>query len=211
VKRITATLVVLALLIAACGGDDAGSDDTTATTAAGTSSTTATTEASTTTAAETTTTTEAETTTTTEALSGPDAFIAMSADNVGEYTGRWDNATFGSSGDLYINVLEANTEAGFVLIQVDVDGFAFGAEDPDLFVVEISTAGEGFFVGFTSFLGSDAVFEPDLENGTFTLVAEPPLLGGMTLEIEGTMTPDGFSGTYVIPGLADGSWGVEPA
>lgn len=199
-RRTASALFVLALVAAACGGGDGTTNDTTGDTTGPEPTTGSTAGTTTTTAA---TTTQAD-------MSGPEAFIAASAANVGEYEGQWDNATFGSSGALYINVLEANTDAGFVLVQVDVDGFAFGAEDPELFVVEIFTNGDALAVGFTSFLGDDPVFEPDLDNGTFTMVAMPPLLGGMTLEIEGTMTPGGFSGTYVIPGLADGTWGVEP-
>lgn len=205
-RRMTVTAVALVLVFAACGDDDTTGQGDTTTTAAS-SSTTATTAATTTTAAPTT----SEATTTTEALSPSAAFIAGAVDTLGEYTGQWNNATFGSSGALYVNVIEVNTEVGFVLVQVDIDGFAFGEEDPELFVVEISTAGpEDLFVGFTTFLGGDAEFEID-EVGNFELKATPPLLGGMTLEVKGFWDGEGFGGTYEIPGLADGTWGVLPS
>jgi hypothetical protein len=198
-RKIAPLMLALALVVAACGDDD-GADDTTATT---TGDTTATTQAATTTTAAPTTTAAAE-------LSEAEAFIAASADRVGEYTGQWDNATFGSTGALYINVLEANPGTiNNVLIQVDVDGSAFGAEDPELFVIEMWVENDEIQTGFSDFLG-DFTFETTAD-GSFTVVANPPLLGGMTLEIDGTIDGDGFGGTYVIPGLADGTWNAAPA
>lgn len=192
-------LFVLALVIAACGGNDEGTDDTTAATTGGTDATTATTEAPATTAAPTTVAT----------VSDAEAFIAASADRVGEYEGQWDNTTFGSTGALYINVLEANPGTiNNVLIQVDVDGFAFGAEDPELFVIEMWVENGELQTGFSDFLG-DFTFET-MPDGSFTVVANPPLLAGMTLEIDGVIDGDGFGGTYVIPGLADGNWSAAP-
>ena len=204
-RRMTVMVLALVLVFAACGDDDTtGKGDTTTTAAS--SSTAATTAATTTTAAPTT----SEATTTTEALSPSAAFITGAVDTLGEYTGQWNNATFGSSGALYVTVIEVNTDAGFVLVQVDVDGFAFGAEDPELFVVEISTNGpEDLHVGFSTFLG-ESEFEID-EVGNFELKAAPPLLGGMTLEVKGFWDGEGFGGTYEIPGLADGTWGVLPS
>jgi len=201
-KRLISTLFALSLVVAACGG----SDTTDATDAP--AATTGSTAAAGSTAAPTTT---AAATTEAPAATAADAFIAASADRIGEYTGQWDNATFGSSGALYINVIEANPgTVNNVLIQVDVDGFAFGAEDPGLFVVEIWVENGELVVGFSDFLG-DSTFELG-DDGSFSMVATPPLLGGeMTLEIEGTIDGDGFGGTYVIPGLADGSWSAAPA
>lgn len=204
--RIATALIALALVVTACGDDDAASSSTAATAATTTTAAAATT-AATTAAPETTTTTAAPTTTEAAALTGPEAFIAAAADYVGEYHGEWDNDTFGSTGALFFNVVEANTGAGFVLIQVDVDGNAFGAADPELFVIEISTAGDGFHVGFSPFLG-EATFEID-EAGNFILTAAPPLLG-LPLEVVGSITGDGFGGVYTIPDLAEGTWSVSP-
>jgi hypothetical protein len=205
-RRTVIVLSVLVLAVAACGDDDTA---TTAgqSTAALTTAATATT-APATTAATTPPTTAAPATTSAPAVTGPAAFIASAADYVGEYVGRWDNATFGSSGAVYFNVLEANTEAGYVLIQVDADGNAFGAADPELFVIEISIDGDDLHVGFSEFLGASS-FEID-EAGNFTMTAEPPILGS-TIEIAGSITADGFGGTYNIPGLAEGSWSATPA
>lgn len=203
--RRTATILLgLSLVFAACGDDDADSGATSGTeaataTSAATESTTAPTVAA--------TTTTAAPATTTAALTGPAAFIAAAADYVGEYSGQWDNATFGSTGALSINVLEASTEFGFVLIEVDIDGSAFGAADPDAFVIEISTDVENLHVGFSEFLGASS-FEID-EAGSFTMVAAPPILG-LPLEVEGTINGTGFGGSYSIPDLATGTWSVAP-
>jgi len=99
-------------------------------------------------------------------------------------------------------------ESGFVLIQVDVDGNAFGASDPDLFVIEISFDGDDLHVGFSEFIG-ESTFVID-ETGSFILTAAPPGLE-FDLEIVGTITEAGFGGTYDIPGLAEGTWPVTPA
>ncbi|MCB2223493.1 MAG: hypothetical protein KQH83_04870 [Actinobacteria bacterium] len=199
-QRIFVLVLALALMAAACGDDD-----TSSTTAAPSTTAAATTEAPSSTEAMTTTTEAA--TTTAAAMSGPEAFIAAAAGMVGEYEGEWSNTTFNSTGALYFNIVEANTEAGFVLIQVDADGNAFGAADPDLTVIEISVDGDALHVGFSEFIGP-STFEID-EMGHFTLTAEPPALG-MTLQIDGTLTAEGFMGTYDIPGLAEGTFSATP-
>lgn len=205
-KRTAIMLSALVLIVAACGDDDAATTTSQATSAPATTAAPSTTAAATTAAP--TTTAAAETTTTAAAaLTGSAAFIDAAADYVGEYIGQWDNATFGSTGAVFFNVVEVNTEAGFVLIEVDADGNAFGASDPDLFVIEISTDGDGLHVGFSEFLGASS-FEID-EAGNFTMTAEPPMLGS-TLEITGTITGEGFGGTYNIPGLAEGTWSATP-
>ncbi|MFH2071537.1 MAG: hypothetical protein ABIJ75_01670 [Actinomycetota bacterium] len=196
------TVLVLALTVVGCG-DDAAAPGTQATT---------TTQAATTSTEAATTSTEAETTTTetatTEAMTGPEAFIAAAAELVGEYEGEWDNTTFGSSGTLSFNIVEANTDAGYVLIQVDADGNAFGGADPDPTLFEISVDGDGLHVGFSEFIGP-STFEID-EAGNFTLTATPPSLD-MELQITGTLTAEGFAGTYTIPGLAEGTFAATPA
>jgi hypothetical protein len=196
----------LTLVVAACGDDDADSNATSGTSAA--TATSAATESTTaaTTAAETTTTTAAAETTT-AALTGPAAFFAAAADFVGTYSGDWNNTTFGSTGAMFINVLEVNTKAGFLLIEIDLDGSVFGLADPDAFVIEVSIDGDNLHVGFSEFLGTSS-FEID-EFGNFTMTAEPLSLG-LPLEIEGGLTDIGFGGTYNIPGLAEGTWAVAP-
>ena len=106
---------------------------------------------------------------------------------------------------MFVNVLEVNTGAGFVLIEIDLDGNVFGAADPDAFVIEISIDGDNLHVGFSEFMGA-STFEID-EAGNFTSTAEPPGLG-LPLETEGSITDTGFGGTYTIPGLAEGTWSV---
>jgi len=83
----------------------------------------------------------------------------------------------------------------------------FRASDPDLFVIEISIDGDDLHVGFSEFLGASS-FEIGA-SGNFTMTAEPPILGS-TLEITGTITGEGFGGTYNIPGLAEGTWSATP-
>ena len=212
-RRAATILVVLTLAVAACGGDDAdepSAPDAGVTTTAGAPSsseapagTSATAAPQTTTAVAETATTEAQTTTTAAALSGPDAFIAAAVDFVGTYEGTWNNTTFGSSGSISINILEANTNAGFVLIETDLGGNVFGGEDPEPFVTEIFTDPGGLAVGFGSFFGS-ATFEID-ETGHFTLTAN---VAGLTspLVIVGEVFEDGLGGTYSIEGLAEGTW-----
>ena len=206
-RRAATILLGLTLVVAACGDDDADSNATSGTSAA--TATSAATESTTaaTTAAETTTTTAAAETTTAVALTGPAAFFAAAADFVGTYSGDWNNTTFGSTGAMFINVLEVNTKAGFLLIEIDLDGNVFGLADPDAFVIEISIDGDNLHVGFSEFLGTSS-FEID-EFGNFAMTAEPLSLG-LPLEIEGGLTDIGFGGTYNIPGLAEGTWAVAP-
>ena len=204
--RIATLLLALALVVAACGDDDATPSTAATTTTTAAAETTA--APTTTTAAPATTSTAAPSTTEAMAMSGPEAFIAAAAELVGEYEGTWDNTTFGSTGRLYFNVLEANTDAGYVLFQVDADGNAFGGADPDLTVIEISVDGDSLYVGYSEFIG-DSTFEID-EAGNFTLTGMPPALGS-ELEITGTLTSAGFTGTYNIPGLAEGTFSATPA
>jgi len=205
-RRTATILFVLTLVVAACGDDDADSNATSGTSAA--TATSAATESTTaaTTAAETTTTVAAETTTAV-ALEGPAGFIAAAADFVGTYSGDWNNTTFGSTGAMFITVLEVSTEFGFVLIEIDLDGNVFGLADPDAFVIEVSIDGDNLHVGFSEFLGGSS-FAID-EFGNFTMTAEPLSLG-LPLEVEGGLTDIGFGGTYNIPGLAEGTWAVAP-
>lgn len=206
-RRAATILLGLSLVVAACGDDDAQSDATSGTPAATATSAAAESTTATTTVAETTTTVAATTTAAAAALTGPAAFFAAAADFVGGYSGEWNNTTFGSTGAMFINVLEVNLEAGFVLIEIDLDGNVFGLADPDAFVIEISIDGDNLHVGFSEFLGGSS-FEID-EFGNFTLNAEPLSLG-LPLEIEGGLTDIGFGGSYNIPGLAEGTWSVAP-
>lgn len=205
-RTATRLLVVAALAFAACGDDDAGQTDATA-------SDTPTTRAAVPTAAPAAATTEAPTqppgtttlpvATTEPAPTGADAFIAAAAGYVREYEGNWVNNTFGSTGGLYANLVEVNTDAGFMLIQIDLDGNVFGLADPDPFVIEIYTVGENLEVGGGGGVFGEVAFDID-ESGTFTLTAMPPGLGTMT--VTGNVVEDGFEGTYVIESLADGIW-----
>ena len=211
-RRAAVMLVAIIIAVAACGDDDAeqpSPPDAGATTTAGITTTDATPSspeapASTiTTAAPPTTTTAGETTTTATALSGPDAFVAAAVDFVGAYEGTWNNTTFGSTGSISIEVLEVNTGAGFVLVEIDLGGNVFGGEDPDPFVIEIFKDGGGLTVGFSTFFAS-STFEID-EAGHFTLIAGVAGLQA-PLVIEGDVFEDGLGGTYSVEGLAEGTW-----
>lgn len=194
-RRVTG-FVGLLLLVAACGGDSATSTTLAATT---------------TTAAAATTTTTAVGTTTPPAT-GPAAFIAGAEPFLGEYQGEWNNTTFGSSGSVYLNVLEVNVEAGYILVQVDLGGNVFGASDPDLFVVEIFAGGDSLEISDTAFLGAETIEVGD--DGRITVTAQPASLG-LELTIEGAVVEapgggQGFEGTYTIPGLAEGTFNAFP-
>lgn len=202
-RRAATILLGMSLLVAACGDDDAEPTATAGTAAATATSAAAEATTAPTVAATTTTAAAAETT---PALTGSAAVIAAAADYLGEYEGEWNNTTFGSSGAMFVTVLEVNTGAGFILVRIDLDGNVFGAADPDPFVIEISTAGEDLHVGYSEFMGVSSL-EID-EAGNFSSVAEPPGLG-LPLESEGSVTETGFAGTYNIPGLAEGTWSVD--
>lgn len=211
-------IVILALAFSSCGDDDTGSETPAPTSAPTTAAPSGTTAAPATEAppapttaapaATTTTTAAPATTTTAPPATGSAAFIAAAIAYVGSYEGEWNNTTFGSSGSIEVTIVEANTEAGFVLVQIDLGGNVFGAADPDPFTLEIFTNGpDDLESGFTSFLSASS-FEID-ENGMFTLTADAQGLG-LPIVIQGGVVDGGFAGTYTIEGLAEGTWSAAP-
>lgn len=179
-RRLINVAFAFALIGAACGGSDS---TTTTTGGGGTSGTTSPPAATTTTEA--TATTEADPVA--ARIAAAEAFMAT-------YEGEWNNTTFGSTGALTIEVTEVS-EFGFMLIQMDVDGNAFGGADPDANLIEIDLVPDPPQILGSSLLG-DALLEIG-ENGQWVVTATPPGLG-LPFTAEVMLTEDGFEGTYVI-------------
>lgn len=197
-RRIAALLTALLLVLAACGGDSSGDepDQTTTTTAAD--------AATTTTAASATTTTAAPTTT--EEPSNPAMETALALE--GSYEGEWNNTTFGSTGPVEL-VISVDEAGGFAIVTLDLGGNVFGGSDPDPVLWEVDLLTGELFSGDDLFGQTTAEFA---EDGSFTLTA--PEVPGLGLEmiVEGTASGDaGFSGTYTITGLAEGTFEAIPS
>ena len=201
-RRIAPLALVVALIAAGCGDDDATDSDTsTSSTAAATSSTVAATSS---TAASSTTQPAATTEATTTTAAGNPALDAALA-REGSYEGQWNNTTFGSSGAISITI-DVDEAAQFAVITLDLGGNVFGAADPDPVVHELDLVSTPDTVDQSDELFGDATATMDLD-GHFVLVAPMvPGLGGLMITIEGDFTPTGFSGTYVITDLADGTF-----
>ena len=204
-RRIAALLFALALVVAACGDDDGGAEETTTTTAAAETTTTTAAETTTTTAAPTTTTTAAPTTT---AAANPALAAALALE--GTYEGEWNNTTFGSTGPIELTI-EVDEEAQVALLTLDLGGNVFGASDPDPVEYEVDLTAD-----FEDYEVTDDVFgESTVEvgvDGHFVFESEAvPGLGGLPMTIEGDMTAEGVTGTYVIPDLAEGTFEAIPS
>ena len=198
-RRAATMLIAFAITIAVagCGDDDSEQPSPVEAGVTTTVATPSTSQA----AAPTTTTTSAA------AITGPGAFIAAAVEYVGTYEGTWNNTTFDTSGPVSINILEVNTNAGFVLVEIDLGGNVFGGEDPEPFVMEIFIDGDGLTVGFGTFFRS-TLFEID-ETGHFTLTAGiADLLA--PLVVNGDVVNGGFEGTYSVEDLAEGTWTATP-
>lgn len=186
-------LVALLLVVAACGDDDTA---TTATTA-GPTTTGATTAAPTTEAP----TTTAPTTTSPPTTEDPAAArTAAAAQFAGEYTGTWENTTFGSTGPADVTVV-VDEAAQFMLVTIDLGGNVFGGTDPDPVLFELDLIQEPPYE-FSSDLFGEATIDLS-EDGTVTIDAPAiPDLGGLPMTVEGSF---GGEMTYTI---GDGAGGV---
>ncbi len=95
------------------------------------------------------------------------------------------------------------------VITVDLGGNVFGGSDPDPFSWEVLLM-TGSVTGGEELLGEKTTVETD-ESGHFVLTADSvPGLGDLSITIEGDASPDGFTGTYTIPGLAEGTFKATP-
>jgi hypothetical protein len=189
-------MFALALVVAACGDDDS------ATTTAAPGTTAPPTTAAGTTAAPTTAapTTAAPTTAPPTTADPAAARVAAAAAFAGDYTGEWQNTTFGSTGASNFKVA-VDEVAQFALVTIDLDGNVFGGADPDPFLIEIDLTQEPPYT-FTTDLMGEATLDVDAA-GNVTLEAPAvPGLGGLPLTVEGSVLGDI---TYTI---GDGAGGV---
>ena len=194
--KIRSILIALVLIAAACGDDDgAATTQAPTTTAAAATTAPATTQAPATTAAP--ETTAAATTTTEDPFA---EIIALVTAYAGDYAGEWTNTTFGSTGAI-TGSLAFDEATLSVTLELDIDGFVFGAFDPDPETFVISLA--------------EAAADPDnatmIESATFgTLRAvvtregiemfsdQVPEPGIASVLITGPITPEGFDLAYTI-------------
>jgi hypothetical protein len=131
--------------------------------------------------------------------------IAGAALLAGEWSGQWNNTTFGSSGPIEATIT-VNSDAGFLLADLDVGGSVFGQEDPDPQTFELDLV-----VGPPYDMRSGLLGEFDIEiadDGSFTLAAGDVAAEGIaSMTITGSITPTSFSATYTI--TFEGGGGAE--
>lgn len=210
-RRLAVLVLSLALVAAACGDDDGGSVDTEATTPVATATTaSAATTAPTATSAPATTTTAAPTTT----VAPGNPLVALAAAFAGDYTGAWNNTTFGSTGPIETSIV-VDEVAETVTVTSDLGGFVFGGPDPDPTVTVIDLSAEPPYETSSELMG-DSTFEIS-EEGMLTFTAPAvPGLGGLTFVMEGIPDPAGFPMTYRIENpdgsiFAEGTVDMAPA
>jgi hypothetical protein len=99
--------------------------------------------------------------------------------------------------------VDAATAVG--TLTLDLGGNVFGATDPAPLVADFDLSEEGPYGGTNDVFG-DFTIEVDAA-GHLTLTAPAvPGVGDRTMTIEGDFTNDGFTGTYTIVGLAEGTF-----
>jgi len=191
-RRGALTILSLALAVTACG-DDASTTTAAVTTAAPTTAAPTTTAAVVTTAGATTT-----------SVDEVAARVAAATGYAGTYTGEWNNTTFGSSGsiDIEFGVDAATALATLVL---DLGGNVFGVGDPDPLQAEFDLNAAGPYSGNDPLFG-DYTVDIDEAGHLSVVAAAVPGVGGLELTLEGDFTAGEFAGTYVIAGLADGTF-----
>jgi hypothetical protein len=124
------------------------------------------------------------------------AFKALQA-YLGNWSGEWHNVTFGSSGAVSATV--SADEDGTLTITVDLDGFVFGALDPD----PITYSGKFDAEGAVFTIPGDPLFG-DLtititEDGEVAIVGESvPDERIDKISAVGTVTPQEISLEYIV-------------
>jgi hypothetical protein len=183
-RRSIVIIGAMALTTAACGG---ASSETTSTEA------TTTTAAATTTAATTAATTTAATTTTADPAA---ARVAMAQTFAGEWTGEWNNTTYGSTGPIAMAVA-VDAETHLVTLTIDLGGSVFGMGDPGPFDVSLDLSMAPPYSDFVDLFGVTTV---DMQaTGDFTLEALEVLVPGITsFEATGTATPTAIDLDYTV-------------
>ncbi len=136
---------------------------------------------------------------TTEASPTPteDAIFQALQEYMGDWRGEWRNLTFGSSGGIHATVNAE--EDGTLTFTVDLDGFVFGALDPD----PISYSGNFDAEGVVFNIPGDPLFG-DLsitvtEDGEVAIVGEAvPDERIEKISAVGTVTPGEISLEYIV-------------
>lgn len=120
----------------------------------------------------------------------------------GDWEGEWRNLTFGSVGPIVATVT-VNDDAGFLLANIDLGGFVFGAQDPDPAVIELDLVAGPPYERPGSLLGQTQT--QIAADGSFTVTA-PDVPGDRiaSMVIEGQIGPDSFVATYTIEFEAGG-------
>jgi hypothetical protein len=180
-----AGFALLALVVAGCGGSDSGGTTDTDVPASTTASTAA--------------------PTTTEDAAAARAAAAQAF--AGTYTGQWNNTTFGSMGSVEADIA---VDGDTVTLTLDLGGNVFGASDPDPVVAVFDLTSPSPYSGENELLGG---FSVEIDETGHLLMTAPsvPGVGGLMMTVEGDIDPAGFSMTYQIEGLAEGTIDVAPA
>lgn len=118
-------------------------------------------------------------------------------------TGTWNNTTFGSSGPLTFTYLINPPDPNFS-VTLDLDGNVFGGSDPD--PLSMTGVFNDVVAGNGTFSNSPAVHPTFGQvSGTVTGfsaismdMASIPNQSIFSAEINGTLTPSGFDGTYRV-------------
>lgn len=180
-RRLVPAVALLALFAVACGGGGSTTTAGPATTAAATS-----------TAAEASTTTE-----------DPVAYrVTLATLLAGEWVGEWRNTTYGSTGELEVDVRVDRT-AYTAIVTIDLGGAVFGGGDPDPleFTVDLSAAPP--YAASTALLGEITFGMTD--TGSFTLdSADVPAAGISTFWVIGTAGSERVDLEYSVS-FEDGS------
>lgn len=115
---------------------------------------------------------------------------------LGEYTGTWQNTTFGSSGPISA---EFRLSAAQLEVTLDIGGFMFGALNPDPFQFTVNVAGASFPKTFT-IIGTPI---GDLQilfyaNGSFSVteINVPGFSFVQGANLNASKTSNGFSGNF---------------
>ena len=114
--------------------------------------------------------------------------------NLGTFEGQWDNHTFGSSGGA--TMLVESLGGADISLTVDLNGFVFGGDDPDPFVITGTLGATGFtpdpfmnpafgtMSGGVDEFGNVSIDLADAANGDFSLVTLRGIAAGDTVELD---------------------------
>ncbi len=181
-------LFALVLVAAGCGDDSSGETETLP------EPTTATLAPPTTTTVAATTSTTVVATTTTRPVENP--LVEAALEFIGDWSGQWNNTTFGSSGSVEATVA-VDAAAESASLTLDLGGFVFGGSDPDPVVIELDLSGTPPLSASDGLFG-DSTIEVG-EDGTVTMTAHAvPGLGGLTMVVTGAPDPGGWQMAYTI-------------